>query len=66
MGIKDFHYGFIAFTLGEGKFISPRIQLFLRKAKPYAENIYLCMQLFVVCPYVKGAPDSSSIENTYL
>lgn len=45
MGIKDFHYGFIAFTLGEGKFISPRTQLFLRKAKPYAENIYLCMQI---------------------
>ena len=35
----------MAFTLGEGKFISPRTQLFLRKAKPYAENIYLCMQI---------------------
>ena len=28
-------------------------------------SIFVC-KLFVVCPYVKGAPDSSSIENTYL
>ena len=54
MGIKDFHYGFIAFTLGEGKFISPRTQLFLRKAKPYAENIYLCMQIVRGVPIHKG------------
>ena len=55
MGIKDFHYGFIAFTLGEGKFISPRTQLFLRKAKPYAENIYLCMQIVRGVPIRKGS-----------
>lgn len=28
-------------------------------------SIFAC-KLSVVCPYVKGAPDSSSIENTYL
>ena len=28
-------------------------------------SIFVC-KLFVVCPYVKGPPDSSSIENTYL
>ena len=46
----------MAFTLGEGKFISPRIQLSLRKAKPYAENIYLCMQIVRGVPIRKECP----------
>gem|GEM_PF-5117977 len=52
--IKDFYYDSVAFTLGEGKFISPRTKLSLHKAKPYAENIYLCMQIVRGVPIRKG------------
>ena len=44
----------MAFTLEDGKFISPRTRLFLRKAKPYAENIYICMQIVRGVPIRKG------------
>ena len=45
----------MAFIQEDGKFILHQTELYLRKAKPYAENIYLCMQIVRGVPIRKGS-----------
>ena len=44
----------MAFIQEDGKFILHQTEFYLRKAKPYAENIYLCMQIVRGVPIRKG------------